>query len=149
MDVGRISSGKITLRKAPFDIAVAISNAVESIRPQADLLQHELVIDLPPEPVYIDGDVTRLAQVFVNLLSNAVRYTDKGGRIRLVIRREEANAVVHVIDPGIGISPDFGEDLELLIACADAALYRSKGSGKGTVQICTEFDMEHVERAAA
>jgi PAS domain S-box-containing protein len=127
MDVGRISSGKITLRKAPFDIAVAIANAVESIRPQVDLLQHELVIDLPREPIYIDGDVTRLAQVFVNLLSNAVRYTDKGGRIRLVVRREEVNAVVHVIDPGIGISPDQMSRIFEMFVQVDQSLERGQG----------------------
>ena len=127
MDVGRISTGKITLRKARFDIAVAVSNAVESIRPQVDLLQHELVIDLPPEPIYIDGDVARIAQVFVNLLSNAVRYTDRGGRIRLIVRREQADAVVRVIDSGIGISPDQMSRIFEMFAQVDQSLERGQG----------------------
>jgi PAS domain S-box-containing protein len=132
MDVGRISSGKITLRKARFDIALAVSNAVESIRPQVDLLQHELVIDLPPVPIYIDGDITRLAQVFVNLLSNAVRYTNKGGRIRLIVRREQADAVIRVIDPGIGISPDQMSRIFEMFAQVDQSLERGQdGLGVG------------------
>ena len=127
MDVGRISSGKITLRKARFDIALAVSNAVETIRPQVDLLQHELVIDLPPVPIYIDGDITRLAQVFVNLLSNAVRYTNKGGRIRLIVRREQAGAVIRVIDPGIGISRDQMSRIFEMFAQVDQSLERGQG----------------------
>jgi PAS domain S-box-containing protein len=131
MDVSRISSSKITLRKTRFDIAVAVSNAVESIQPQIDSMQHELIIDIPPDPIYVDGDVTRLAQVFVNLLSNAARYTDKRGRIRLLVGREQAHAVVRVIDPGIGISPDQMSRIFEMFAQVDESLERQGGLGVG------------------
>jgi PAS domain S-box-containing protein len=127
LDIGRISSGKIILRKTHFDIATAVSNAVESIRPQVELQRHELVIDLPPEPIFIDGDATRLAQVFVNLLSNAVRYTDDGGRIQLIVRREQSDAVIRVIDPGIGISPEQMSRIFDMFAQVDQSLERGQG----------------------
>jgi PAS domain S-box-containing protein len=127
MDIARISQAKSRSAKSASTLRNAVSNAVESIRPQVNARQHALDIDLPPEPIYIYGDITRLAQVFVNLLSNAVRYTDKGGRIRLVVRREQADAVVHVIDPGIGISSDQISRIFEMFAQVDQSLERGQG----------------------
>jgi PAS domain S-box-containing protein len=106
LDMSRISSGKISLKKERLDLSVAISSAVESIRPQMDSKNHELIVEMPQEPVYVDGDGVRLAQVVANLLSNAARYSDRGGRIVLKLDREGPDAVIHVRDQGIGISPD-------------------------------------------
>jgi signal transduction histidine kinase len=106
LDVSRIASGKIVLRKDRASLGLAVSIAVESARPQIDSQRHELIVNVPPEPIYIEGDMTRLAQVIANLLNNAAKYTPKGGRITLTVVREGSDAVVRVQDSGIGISPD-------------------------------------------
>jgi PAS domain S-box-containing protein len=106
LDMSRISSGKISLKRERLDLSVAVSSAVESIRPQMDSKNHELSVELPHKPVFVDGDGVRLAQVVANLLSNAARYSDPGGRIELKVDREGTDAVIRVRDHGIGISSD-------------------------------------------
>ena len=83
-----------------------VSNAVERTRPLIESSGHELTVSLPREPVYVDGDSARLSQVLANLLSNASRFMEAGGRIRLTLRREGARALVRVQDAGVGISPE-------------------------------------------
>jgi PAS domain S-box-containing protein len=106
LDVSRISSGKIVLRRDRLNLAVAVSSAVESIRPQIDAAGHKLIVEFLNEPIYVEGDATRLSQVFANLLSNAARYTEKPGRIELTVSRDGDDAVFRVRDSGIGIAPD-------------------------------------------
>ena len=77
-----------------------IARAVETARPMIDAARHELTVTLPDGPVWVDADVVRLAQVVSNLLHNAAKYTDTGGRIRLTAGREGDNAVVRVVDTG-------------------------------------------------
>ncbi len=105
MELSRITRGTIELRREPVALADVISAAVETIRPLADAAQHELLVQVPGDRVVVDGDPVRLAQVFSNLLNNAVKYTDAGGRIGLVARREFGRAIVSVTDSGIGIEP--------------------------------------------
>jgi PAS domain S-box-containing protein len=127
LDVSRISSGKISLRKERFNIGEAVSSAVESIRPQMDARGHELLVDAPPEPIYVEGDTTRLSQVFVNLLNNAAKYTDRGGRITLTFRRVGSDAVIRVIDPGIGLTPEQISRIFEMFAQVDESLERGEG----------------------
>jgi PAS domain S-box-containing protein len=78
MDLTRISSGKITLKKARIPLAAAVQNAVETSGPLLEAAGHDLILDVPDEPIYVDADDTRLAQVFANLLNNAAKYTERG-----------------------------------------------------------------------
>jgi len=106
MEVSRITRGKIELRRSVLDVADVIAAAVETSRPLIEGAHHHLSIMLPPERLYVDADSVRLAQVFSNLLNNAVRYTDPGGRIGIAAQRDDGNAVVTVSDTGIGIAPE-------------------------------------------
>jgi len=106
MEVSRITRGKIELRKHALDLADVIGAAVEASRPLVDAARHRLTVTLPPEPLMVEADAIRLAQVFSNLLNNAVRYTDAGGRIEIAARRDADAALVSVSDTGIGISAE-------------------------------------------
>jgi signal transduction histidine kinase len=103
MDVSRITRGKIDLRRATVDLAAVIAAAVETSRPLIDGAKHELTVSLPAEGLLLDADAMRLAQVFANLLNNAAKYTDPGGRISIAARRDRDDALVTVSDTGVGI----------------------------------------------
>jgi two-component system CheB/CheR fusion protein len=104
LDVSRITRGKIELREQPLLLSSVIERAVESARPLIDERGHRIVLDLPTEPVTFLADPARLAQVFANLLNNAAKYTDVGGRISLHARVDGANLVVGVKDDGPGLT---------------------------------------------
>ncbi|HEX5055378.1 MAG TPA: PAS domain-containing protein [Gammaproteobacteria bacterium] len=106
MEVSRITRGQIELRKEPLDLAFAIQSAVETSRPLIEAAGHRLEISLPREMLTLHADVVRLAQVFSNLLNNAAKYTEHGGRIALAARRDGAMAEVSVCDNGIGIGAE-------------------------------------------
>jgi PAS domain S-box-containing protein len=103
LEVSRITRGQIELRKEPIELAAVVSRAVETSRPLIDAGRHQLAISLPTEPVLVDGDSVRLAQVVSNLLNNAAKYTNHGGQIWLSVRKEESQAWISVRDTGIGI----------------------------------------------
>lgn len=105
LDVSRISRGKIDLRREPVMLQAAVEAALESSGPLIVARRHELTRVVPDAPIWIDADLTRIAQVVSNLLNNAARYTPEGGRIRLEVRVEEREAVLAVADTGIGIAP--------------------------------------------
>jgi len=103
MDLGRVSRGKIELRKQRMDIAVAVRSAVEISRPLIDRQGHALNVQID-EPLFVMADLTRLSQVFANLLNNAAKYTPRGGQISLRVQRDgQDEAQVSVRDNGIGI----------------------------------------------
>jgi PAS domain S-box-containing protein len=106
LDVSRVMRGKIGLRREPVELAAVVARAVETARPVVDAEGHELTVNLPPEPLWLDGDLVRLCQVVGNLLTNAAKYTDRGGHIRVSAERDGAEAVLRVRDNGIGIAPD-------------------------------------------
>jgi len=106
MEISRISRGKIELRKEPVDLAEVMASAVEASRPLIDEASHQLAISLPSEPVTLEVDSIRLAQIISNLLNNAAKYTEPGGQIWLTARRESGEVVISVRDTGIGIAPD-------------------------------------------
>jgi signal transduction histidine kinase len=106
MELSRITRGAIELRKEPTDLCAAIATAVETCRPLVDAAPHRLAVALPPEPLLVEADLVRLTQVFVNLLNNAVKYTDPGGEIEVRAHVDGGHAVVTVADSGIGIPPD-------------------------------------------
>jgi PAS domain S-box-containing protein len=106
LDVSRIMRGKVELRREPIELAAVVARAVETVQPVIEAEGHELVLAPASEPLWIYGDLLRLAQVVANLLNNAAKYTERGGRIMLSTAREDGQAVVRVHDTGIGLSRD-------------------------------------------
>jgi PAS domain S-box-containing protein len=127
LDVGRITSGRITLSTEPLEIRTAITRAVEATRPLIDLRSHSLKISLPDQPLLVAGDLTRLTQVLVNLLNNAAKYTAKGGRIEVSAAAENRNVLIRVRDTGRGITPDLLPRIFDLFTQGPRALDRSDG----------------------
>lgn len=106
LDVSRIMRNKVELRKEPMDLRHAITRAIETAQPAIDAAGHRLNVDVPPDPILLDGDLVRLTQVISNLLNNAARYTERQGDITLCAKRTPSHAVVTVRDTGIGIPPE-------------------------------------------
>ena len=127
LDVSRITTGKLELRKERVDLAAVVRDAVEASRPLIDRGGHELTVTLPPDPVLLDADPTRLAQVFVNLLNNAAKYSEPGGHIRLTAEREGSEVVVCVRDTGIGIPADELPHVFEMFMQVDTAWQRAQG----------------------
>jgi signal transduction histidine kinase/CheY-like chemotaxis protein len=127
LDVSRITAGKLPMRKARVQLADVLTLAVETARPHLEQAHHRLTIALPPEPVYLDGDSARLAQVFANLLHNASKYTEPGGQIALTARQTATAAEVSVRDNGIGIPAEFLPRLFEKFSQVAPALDRSQG----------------------
>jgi PAS domain S-box-containing protein len=105
MDVGRISSGKMELHRQPLLLSRVIHGSIEAARVCVETRRHHLTVEGDAADLYVLGDPDRLMQVFTNLLSNACKYTDPGGEIRVLILRQGGDAVVKVTDNGIGIPP--------------------------------------------
>ena len=127
LDVSRIMRGRIQLRKEPVQLGSLLSRAVETVRPLMDASRHTLTVDVPQEPIWIDADPVRLSQVVANLLTNAAKYTDAGGRVQLSARRDNGSAVISVVDNGIGISPELLPRVFELFTQADTSVDRSQG----------------------
>jgi PAS domain S-box-containing protein len=130
LDASRISRGKIELRRERIELSTVVHHAVEVISSLAERKGQELTVTLPAVPVFVDADPTRLAQVVGNLLNNACKFTDRGGRIWLTVEREEeadgdGSAVIRVGDTGIGIAADqLGRVFELFTQ-VDTSIERS------------------------
>lgn len=103
LDLSRINLGKVELHKERVELITVLNNALEVSRPAIEQGRQELVISIPPEPIFIEADTTRLAQVFINLLNNASKYSEDGGRIDLIASCADGEVVVVVKDNGIGI----------------------------------------------
>ncbi|HZX65059.1 MAG TPA: ATP-binding protein, partial [Myxococcales bacterium] len=127
LDVSRITRGKVELRRAPLDVVDAVRNAVFTVRQAIDERRHTLELVLPAEPVWVHGDTTRIEQVVWNLLSNAAKYTEPGGRIRVSLERRGTDAVLRVRDTGIGIPPPMLEGIFELFAQLDQSAARTRG----------------------
>ena len=127
LEVSRITRGRIELRKAPIDLATVIRSAVENSRPAIDAGGHELAVSLPPGPVILEADAVRLAQIFGNLLNNAAKYTDPGGRIWLDARLDPDEVTVSVRDTGIGLPPDQLSTIFEMFSQIDRSETRARG----------------------
>lgn len=106
LDVSRSARGTLALQRAPVDLRHIVSVAVETAQPLIEHRRHCLAMSTPPSPVVVHGDPSRLCQVFSNLLINAAKYTNPGGRISVSIKGRRSEAIVRIRDSGIGISPD-------------------------------------------
>jgi len=127
LDVSRLMSDKVELRKETIDLAAVFARAVDVVRGQVETDGLDLIVALPEEPIRFEGDEVRLAQAIGNMLSNAVKYTDKGGRIFLSGERDQDRIVIRVRDTGIGIPPDLLPRVFDLFVQAERSLTRSKG----------------------
>jgi signal transduction histidine kinase/CheY-like chemotaxis protein len=127
LDVSRITRGKIQLRREPVDLAAAVTRGVETARPLIDAHGHVLTVTLPPEPIRLEADPTRLAQVIGNLLTNAAKYTEQGGHIGLTVERRPGEAAVRVRDDGVGIPAALLPQVFDLFAQGDRSPARSEG----------------------
>jgi signal transduction histidine kinase len=127
LDVSRIAGGKIQLRRQPVDIATVVARAVETSRPLIDARRHELAVALPAEPLWINADLVRIAQVLSNLLNNAAKYTEAGGKIALVVARAGDEAIFRVRDNGVGIPAENVSSIFDLFTQVDHSLDRSHG----------------------
>jgi len=127
MDVSRINQGRIELRRERVDLATVVELAIESSRPSIVESGHALSLRLPDAPVVLDADPIRLSQVFVNLLTNAAKYTDRGGRIELAVEVEESVVRISVRDDGIGIPAKELPNVFAMFAQVEDTLTRSRG----------------------
>jgi PAS domain S-box-containing protein len=127
LDVSRITRGTIELRRERVDIADVLKAAVETSGASIERARHQLRVTPPPEPLYVEGDATRLTQIVTNLLDNAAKYTDSGGRIWLTAEREGDEAVIRVKDSGIGIDPAVLPRVFDMFTQAGLSLERAQG----------------------
>lgn len=127
MDVSRISRGKIELKREQIGLAEVVARAVETSRPLIDERGHEFVVTLPPQPIYVDADPTRLSQVLANLLNNAAKYTERGGRIDLTALAQGNEVAVSIKDSGIGIPRDKLPSVFEMFSQLQPAVERSQG----------------------
>ena len=142
LDVSRISRGKIELRRTSIELASAVHQAVEVIRPQCKSMNHILHVSLPTNPIYLNADPTRMAQVLGNLLNNACKFTDVGGQIWLTVVQEGSQAVIRVRDIGIGISAEQLPRIFDMFVQIDTSLERSvSGLGIGLTLVKNLVEM--------
>jgi len=127
MDVSRITRGKIELRKERVQLTAVVNSAVESSRPLIEMMGHKLMVTLPKQPMIVEADLTRLAQVFSNLLNNAAKYSDRGGHVALAVERQGSDVVVSVKDTGIGIAADQLPRIFDMFTQVDHSLEKSQG----------------------
>jgi CheY-like chemotaxis protein/two-component sensor histidine kinase len=127
LDVSRISHNKLELRRELTNLSTVVQSAVETSRPLIDAGKHTLTVSLPREPVHVDADPVRLAQVFSNLLNNAAKYTERGGHLRIDAHRAGDHVVVSVKDDGIGISADTLPRIFDMFSQERGVLERSQG----------------------
>lgn len=127
LDVSRIARGQIELRRESVDLGRIVQQAVEACRPFIDSAKHTLEVSVPCEPPYIEADPARLTQVLSNLLHNACKYTEPGGRIELALTRDREEAVIRVKDTGIGIPANGLEGVFELFVQLDRSAERSQG----------------------
>jgi PAS domain S-box-containing protein len=127
LDVSRISRGKISLRKEALNLSPIVSAAVEAARPLMEERKHELSVSLVNEGLQLAADPVRLEQILVNLLTNAAKYTENGGKISLSARHIGSDIVIKVHDNGMGIPPDLLPRIFDLFAQGDRSIARSEG----------------------
>jgi PAS domain S-box-containing protein len=142
LDVSRISRGKIALRIERIELSRIIDQAVEASRALYRSMNQELDVTLPAEPVYLEADPARLAQVVGNLLNNACKFTDVGGRISLTVEREGAQVAIRVRDNGVGIAAEHLAGIFEMFTQVESSLERSRsGLGIGLTLVKTLVEM--------
>jgi signal transduction histidine kinase len=132
MDVSRINRGRILLKRERVELASAVQEAVEASLPIIEDMGHDFSIEMPEGAVILHADTTRLAQVLLNLLNNAAKYTERGGKIELRVEPDGDGVAISVRDTGIGIPADKLATIFEMFSQVDGALSRSQnGLGIG------------------
>jgi signal transduction histidine kinase/ActR/RegA family two-component response regulator len=132
LDVSRINTGKFAIKMGRVELKAVVNDALEVVRSYIELHGHELVIDLPDRPVFLHGDATRLAQILSNLLNNAAKYTNRGGRVSLTASVDDKTLTLVVADNGIGITRDMLDHVFEMFVQVDSTLERTNaGLGVG------------------
>jgi signal transduction histidine kinase/CheY-like chemotaxis protein len=149
LDVSRIATGKLELHKVRLDLAAVLREAMETCRPLIDSLGHTLTFTLPPEPILLDADSTRLGQVFLNLLNNAAKYSEPGGRISLSAVLDGGEVVVSIRDAGIGIAAAQLPRIFDVFVQVDTSWKRSQGGLGIGLSLVNEFVGLHGGRVEA
>ena len=152
LDVSRIMRGKVELRREPIELATVVARAVETSQPLIDAEAHRLTVSVAPDPLWVHGDLVRLAQVISNLLNNAAKYTERGGEIFIGAERAGDEAVIRVRDTGIGIPRDALPRLFDMFYQADRRTKESQGGlgiGLSLVQRLVELHGGAVEAHSA
>src|SRR4249919_1535022 len=127
LDIARITRGKLELRRSTTTLQQVLQSAVETAMPLVDQGGHQLLVQMPPDPVPLHADSMRLSQVFANLINNAAKYSDAGGQITLVADADAGGIRVSVRDAGIGLSPEQADKIFELFTQADTAIERARG----------------------
>ena len=127
LDVSRITRNRVELRREQIDLRLALQSAIETTQPLIDAADHVLHTSMPPAPVWVDADFTRLAQAFANLLNNAVKYTDRGGEISIALGTDADAATVTVRDSGIGMSSATVSQIFDMFMQSDESIARARG----------------------
>ncbi|HSV44298.1 MAG TPA: ATP-binding protein [Ramlibacter sp.] len=127
LDISRINRGKIRLEKVRIQLAVVLDSALEISRPAIEAGRHQLLVELPPAPITLSADVTRLAQSVGNLLHNAAKYTPPGGQLRLRAWQDDATAVIEVSDNGVGIPAEMLQAVFTLFTQVRTTLDQAQG----------------------
>jgi PAS domain S-box-containing protein len=143
LDVSRITRGRLELRKCRVNLAEIVTSAVEASKPPIDEGRHELKISAPDEPIFLDADPNRLAQVISNLLNNAAKYTPECGRIELSIQKQASEVLIAVQDNGVGIAVDMQHRIfEMFAQIDDRPLERGfRGLGIGLTLVKSLVEM--------
>ena len=132
LDISRISTDKLEICKATVDLSQIIHQAAESIRPMVDAANQNFAIELPVEPIYLDADFARLAQVFANLLTNASKFTHVNGHIWLTVKRDDETVMTSIKDDGIGIPVEHhGQVFDMFSQIGQPVERSQKGLGIG------------------
>ncbi|MFO0601521.1 MAG: PAS domain-containing protein [Polyangiales bacterium] len=127
LDISRISRGKLELRREAVRVQDVVEQAVEATRPAVEAGRHALKVSVPPAPLWVNGDVTRLVQVLSNLLHNAAKYTPPGGRIEVDVEPVAEGVALRVTDDGAGIAAEMLPKVFDMFVQADRTLVRSHG----------------------
>ncbi|HLX06912.1 MAG TPA: ATP-binding protein [Thermoanaerobaculia bacterium] len=127
LDVSRITTGKIELRKERVELATIVNSAVEASRPLIDKWGHQVTVTIPPQPIELEADLTRLSQALLNLINNAAKYMDRAGRIWVIAERRGGQVWIRVKDTGIGIPAEMLPRIFDMFTQVDRSLERSEG----------------------
>lgn len=127
LDVSRITQGRIRLRRKPLEVSAIVAEALESVGPLLERKKNRVIVDTSAEQLYVNGDSARLVQCLTNVLSNAAKYTDAGGEIRVETLREDAAVLIAITDDGMGISQELLPRIFDLFVQSERSLDRAQG----------------------
>jgi len=151
LEVSRITRGQVELRREQVRLDAAIHGAIETSEPVIRAGNHRLIVSFPDEPLLLDADPVRLAQIFGNLLNNAAKYSEKGGRIEITARRDGEEALVTIRDSGDGIAPEQVPKLFEIFTRGERSARRNQsglGIGLALVRRLTEMPGGRVEASS-